>query len=264
MLKKICIIFSIILLINSNSFADSITIDQILDKGEIRVGFVSDVPPYGILDKDGKPAGFDAVFARTICDNHLKVKCNFVDTTLQNRIPYLETEKIDVMIGVMALTTERAKRIWYSNPYGGASNVVIAKKSESINSVDDLKGKSVGVVRGSTQDRALTSIASKEVKITRYDDDATAVQAFLTGLTDIHTSGHLTYKELNKLNPGNSYENKFKLTSFSFGIGIKKGNIDLLQYFNAVIHVMKNNGELDSIFRKTLEQPMPSDVRETL
>mgnify|MGYP003325192507 FL=1 len=83
------------------------------------------------------------------------------------------------MIGVMALTTERAKRIWYSNPYGGASNVVIAKKSESINSVDDLKGKSVGVVRGSTQDRALTSIASKEVKITRYDDDATAVQLSL-------------------------------------------------------------------------------------
>ena len=37
-----------------------------------------------------------------------------------------------------------------------------------------------------------------------------------------------------------NYENKFKLTSFSFGIGIKKGNIDLLQYFNAVIHVMKN------------------------
>ena len=58
MLKNICLIFSIILLMNSNSFADSITIDQILDKGEIRVGFVSDVPPYGILDKDGKPLAF--------------------------------------------------------------------------------------------------------------------------------------------------------------------------------------------------------------
>ena len=93
MLNKILLIFAMLLLVCTHSYADSITIDQILDKGEIRVGFVSDVPPYGILDKDGKPAGFDAVFARTICDNHLKVKCNFVDTTLQKEYLILKQKK---------------------------------------------------------------------------------------------------------------------------------------------------------------------------
>ena len=50
MLNKILLIFAMLLLVCTHSYADSITIDQILDKGEIRVGFVSDVPPYGILD----------------------------------------------------------------------------------------------------------------------------------------------------------------------------------------------------------------------
>src|SRR3546814_15628265 len=71
------------------------TIDQVKEKGELTIGMLVDFPPYGIMNTENKPDGYDADVARQLAKD-LGVKLNIVPVTGPNRIPYLLTNKVDV------------------------------------------------------------------------------------------------------------------------------------------------------------------------
>ena len=90
----------------------------------------------------------------------------------------------------------------------------------------------------------------------RFDDEATALQALISGQIDVVGTGLLVNRTLNRNDPGKNYEVKIVLRPLHFGIGIRRGQTELLQWLNTFVYTIKNNGELDAISRKWRQLPL--------
>ena len=116
---------------------------DILSKGVVRIGVPVDAPPFGSVNQQRQPEGFDIELAEMVA-KALGVKLEMPQVTGANRIPYLLTDKVDIIISVMGLTPERAKQIMFTAPYANTYLAVFGPKSPNVPSAGEL---------GSMQDR---------------------------------------------------------------------------------------------------------------
>lgn len=236
--------------------ASAQTVAAIKAKGELAVGMLVDFPPYGTMNSSNQPDGYDADVARLMAKD-LGVKVNLVPVTGPNRIPFLLTNKVDVLVASLAVTPERAKQVQFSTPYAAASIVVYGNKKASIKTADDLKGKRVGVARASTQDVALTKVAPEGTEIRRFDDDASAMQALMSGQVDAIGCSTTVAAQIDKRAPANTYENKFLLRQQVMAVAIRPEQTELLTSVNEFVARNTANGELNKLYRKWLETDLP-------
>ena len=115
------------------------TVDEIVSRGTINIGVLVDLPPYGLLNDKQEPDGYDIEVAKLL-GKYMGVKVNLVTLTSPNRIPFLVTNKVDLIVATFGITPERAKQVLFSIPYSAIENVVFAPKDKHIASLDDLKG----------------------------------------------------------------------------------------------------------------------------
>jgi polar amino acid transport system substrate-binding protein len=250
---------SILLGLSASSLAPSAaaqTVDEIIKRGKVIVGVNTTTPIFGLVGTDGQPEGYDPDVARLV-GKYLGVPVEFVPVTGANRLPFLLTNRVDMVIALFGITPERAQQIWFSMPYATEAATLVAPASRAVKTVDDLAGLRVGVPRGAMQDLILTpQAAAKKINLMRFDDEATALQALISGQIDVVGTGLLVNRTLNRNDPGKNYEVKIVLRPLHFGIGIRRGQIDLLQWLNTFVYTIKNNGELDAISRKWRQLPL--------
>ena len=238
------------------AMAQVVTVDDIVKRGKLIVGVNTTTPIFGLIGTDGQPEGYDPDVARLV-GKYLGVEVEFVSVTGANRIPFLVSSRVDMLICLFGITPERAQQIWFSMPYATEAATLVAPASRAVKSVDDLAGLRVGVPRGAMQDLILTPVAQeKGINLMRFDDEATGLQAMISGQIDLVGTGLLVNRTLNRNDPGKNYEVKVVLRELHFGIGTRRGQSDLLQWLNTFIYAIKNNGELDAISRKWRELPL--------
>ena len=235
--------------------ASAETIDQVKQKGELTVGMLVDFPPYGIMNSENKPAGYDADVAKTLAKD-LGVKVKIVPVTGPNRIPYLLTNKVDMLVASLAITPERAKQVQFSQPYSAAQIVVFGGKDLKISGPEGLSGKRIGVARASTQDIAVTKIAPKDAEIRRFDDDASAMQALLSGQVDAIGCSTTVAAGIAKRAP-DRFDNKFVLLQQEMAVAIRPGEPETLKAVNEVIKRNIENGQFSKFYQKWLGSPLP-------
>ncbi|HWK48193.1 MAG TPA: transporter substrate-binding domain-containing protein [Stellaceae bacterium] len=233
------------------------TVDEIISRGSINIGVLVDLPPYGILNAQQEPDGYDIEVAKLL-GKYMGVKVNLVQLTSPNRIPFLVTNKVDMIVATFGITPERAKQVLFSIPYSAIENVVFAPKSAHIEKIEDLKGKRVGVPRGTVQDVILTQTLGSDVKMSRFDDDPSTYQALLTGQVDAIAETGLTGDTFFAANPSGNIERKFMLLRQPNGITLRKDQWNLHQWVNTFIYFVKNNGELSVIHQKWFHQDLPN------
>jgi polar amino acid transport system substrate-binding protein len=232
------------------------TVDEIIKRGKVVIAIDTTVPPYGMLDASNQPSGIDVEVANLIGKN-LKVPVEFVTVNSPGRIPALLSNRVDMVVAIFSITAERALQVSFSIPYAGQSAVLIAPKSTNIKGPEDLKGLKVGVTRGALEDGALTQLNPSGMTMLRFDDGPSVAQAMLSGQIDAMGGGDYGEIYLRKGAKGEEYEQKFPLRAAHFGIGVRRGNPDLLQWLNTFVYQIKNSGELDAISRKYRNgQPM--------
>jgi polar amino acid transport system substrate-binding protein len=231
------------------------TIDEIKKKGSLTVGMLVDFPPYGTVDAQNNPDGYDADVAKLLARD-LGVKLNLVPVTGPNRIPFLLTNKVDVLVASLAVTPERAKQVQFSRPYSAATIVLYAPKKMNIKGPADLKGVRVAVARASTQDTALTAIAPEGTDIRRFDDDASAMQALLSGQVDAIGCSTTVAAQIAK-RAGDSYENKLMLRQQFMAVAMRQNQPELLKAMNDFVAKNTANGELGKLYQKWLSAPLP-------
>ena len=236
--------------------ASAQTVAEIKKKGEITIGMLVDFPPYGTMNASNQPDGYDADVARLLAKD-LGVKLNLLPVTGPNRIPFLLTNKVDVLVASLAITPERAKQVQFSKPYAAASIVLYGDKKATIKTAADLKGKRVGVARASTQDVALTAAAPEGTEIRRFDDDASAMQALMSGQVDAIGCSTTVAAQIDKRAPANAFENKFLLRQQVMGIVMRPGQAELQKSIDAFVDHNTANGELNKLYRKWLETDLP-------
>ena len=237
-------------------FASAQSVADIKKKGEITIGMLVDFPPYGTTDAKNQPDGYDADVAKLLAKDW-GVKANIVPVTGPNRIPFLLTNKVDLLVASLAVTPERAKQVQFSQPYAAATIVLYGKTGAPIKSAADLKGVRVGVARASTQDVAVTKAAPEGTEIRRFDDDASAMQALLSGQVDAIGCSTTVAAQIAKRAPAN-FEQKLVLRQQFMAVAMRPGQADLLKAVDSFIDKNTANGELNKLYRKWLETDLPA------
>ncbi len=234
------------------------TVDEIVARGKLIVAVDTTTPPYGFLDAELKPTGFDIEVANKMGEA-LGVPVEFVTVTSPGRIPALLTRQVDAVVSIFSITPARAIQIDYSIPYAGQSAVVIAPKGTAVSSHADLVGKKVGVTRGTAEDGILTAAAEANpgIEMLRFDDYASLLQAMISGQIDVMGGGDYGEIYLKKSANGDDFEQKYRLRTFYFGIGVAKDNHNLRQWINTWLFTLKNDGTLEALSQKYRNQPLP-------
>ena len=242
------------------STAAAQTVDSIKSAGTVKIGMLVDFPPFGITNTNNEPDGYDADVAKLLA-KELGVKLQIVPVTGPNRVPYLQSNQVDLLVASLGITEERAKNVDFSQPYAGISIGVFGTKDIAVSKPEDLSGKTIGVARASTQDTAVTKIAPQDAKIQRFDDDASAVQALLSGQVQLIGVSNVVAAQIDKAAPG-QFSQKLQLSQQVQGIAVRKGSSELLTFVNQFIDKVKADGELNAIHEKWLGAPLPDFVSE--
>ncbi len=156
------------------------TLDEIKESGTINLGVFSDKSPFGYVDENGEYQGYDIELAKKIGED-LGVEVNFVSTEAANRVEYLETGKVDIILANFTVTDERAEKVDFAYPYMNVSLGVISPDSRVIKDVSELTADDeVIVISGTTAETYFTENLP-DVKLQKYDTYANAKNALENG-----------------------------------------------------------------------------------
>jgi polar amino acid transport system substrate-binding protein len=236
--------------------ADARTLDEIKAAGKIEIGVLAANPPWGYIDASGKHVGYD-VDVVSLFSKELGVPADIVQVTGGNRTAQLLAGKVDILIAAVGMYPDRAKAVQFSKPYLQINIGLIAKKDVNIATPADMKKYRIGAARSSAQANGIIA-AAPDVPIQYFDDDASSIQALLSGQVDA-VGGNTTYPGILKgLDPNGAYEMKLVFNTQPTGMAVAPGNKSLLDFANAFIDKVVANGELGKIYEKYLGEPLPT------
>ncbi|MCT7374831.1 transporter substrate-binding domain-containing protein [Chelativorans salis] len=234
-------------------------LEDVMARGALRVAVPQDFPPFGSVGTDMAPVGYDIDMANLIAEK-LGVEAELVPVTSANRIAYLQTGKVDLVISSLGKNAEREAVIDFTDAYAPFFNGVFAPDDVTVSDAEDLSGKTIGVTRGAIEDLELTEIAPSDAVIKRYEDNNGTISAFLSGQVDVVATGNVVAAAILERNPPKRPEMKFLIKNSPCYIGLNKNEPALMEKVNAVIAEAKAEGSLDAISQKWLGAGLPEGL----
>ena len=234
-------------------------LDTIKEAGVLKVAVPQDFPPFGSVGTDMQPKGYDIDMAALIAEE-LGVKLELVPVASSNRIPYLTTGKVDLVISSLGKNPDREKVIDFTDPYAPFYNGVFGPADIAVKGAEDLSGHSVGVTRGAIEDLELTKIAPADLEIKRYEDNNGTISAFLSGQVDLIATGNVTAAAIIERNPPRKPEPKFLIKNSPCYVGLNKDEDAFKAKVNEIIAASIADGRLNAIAEKWLGIPLPEKL----
>lgn len=156
------------------------TLDEIKESETINIGVFSDKYPFGYVDENGNYQGYDVYYAERIAAD-LGVEVNYISTEAANRIEYLETGRVDIVLANFTVTPEREEVVDFANPYMNVALGVVSRDDNIITSLDDWNAEdSIIVISGTTAETYLVE-NYPNIELQIFDSYATAKEAFQNG-----------------------------------------------------------------------------------
>ena len=239
------------------------TLDQIKESGAINIGVFSDKNPFGYVDENGEYQGYDVYFANRIGED-LGVKVNFVSTEAANRIEYLQTGKVDVILANFTVTKERAEEVDFALPYMNVALGVVSPDSSVITSLDDWKdGDEMIVISGTTAETYLTE-NYPNIKLKKYDTYANAKNALENGNGVAWANDNTEVIAFAKQNTGYTVGISTLGSQDSIAPAVSKGNDTLLNWLNDEIKALGQENFFHADYEATLVDTYGTDYEESL
>lgn len=215
---------------------------------KVRIGTEGAYPPFNMIDKEGKVAGFDVDIARALCEK-MAAECEFVTQDWDGIIPGLMAGKYDAIVASMSITEERKQAVDFSNRYYSNSLRLIAKKGAGIDPAK-LDGKAVGAQRATIAANHAEAMPGVSVKL--YDTQENAYLDLASGRVDLLVTDML---------PGFDWLNSDQGQDFEFigenididdkiGIAVRKGDDQLRQRLNKALDEIVADGTYEKINAK--------------
>jgi polar amino acid transport system substrate-binding protein len=203
--------------------------------------------------------GYDIDVANALAKS-LGVKLALVGITGQNRIPYLQEHKVDILLSV-GESPEREKVIDFTQSYAPYYIAVLGPAALKVTTAADLAGKTIGVNRGTLEDSSLTEAAPKDADIKRFDNYNGVISAFLAGQVQLIAVGNDVGASVLARHPAIAPEQKFQLLSSPDHIALNQNEPALKQALNDAVTKMKTDGTLNKISIQWLQKPLdPKDL----
>ncbi len=246
-------------LVQAPDLARADALADITARGTLRVAVPQDFPPFGSVGADMTPQGYDIDVAQLLADK-LGVRLELTPVTSANRIPYLQTDKVDLVISSLGKNAEREAVIDFSDAYAPFYNGIFAPAEVAVAAIEDLKGHSVGVTRGSVEDLEISKLVGDDVEMKRYEDNNGTISSFLSGQVDVIATGNVVAAAILARNPPKRPELKFLIKNSPCYIGMNKEEPALKAKVNEIIAAAKADGSLDAISEKWLGYTLPKDL----
>ena len=234
----------------SNQTASFRTVDEIKESGKIIIGVFSDKAPFGYVDETGEYQGYDIYFAERIAKD-LGVDAQYVSTDPASRVEYAATGKVDIVLANFTVTEERAKQVDFALPYMKVMLGVVSPDSALITDVEDLNGKTLIVVKGTTAETYFEK-NYPEIKLQKYDEYADAYNALLDGRGDAFSTDNTEVLAWALSNPGFTVGIDALGNADTIAPAVQKGNSTLLEWLNDEIVALGEENFFHADYEETL------------
>lgn len=226
------------------------TVDQIKESGEVTIGVFSDKNPFGYVDNTGKYQGYDVYFAERIAQD-LGVELKLVPVEAASRVEFLETAKVDIILANFTVTDERKEKVDFALPYMKVALGVVSPDSAIIKSAEELNGKTLIVVKGTTAETFFTE-NYPDVKLQKYDEYNEAYSALQDGRGDAFSTDNTEVLAWAKSNPGFTVGVETLGSTDAIAPAVTKSNETLLNWLNDEIKAL---GE-EQFFHKDYDETL--------
>lgn len=244
----------------SHANADALT--DITKSGSLRVAVPQDFQPYGSVNADLQLQGLDIDVSRLIA-TALGVKIVLVPVASANRIPYLQTHKVDLVISTLGRNAERDKVLDFTQPYAPFNNSLFGAPEIKVSGPADLASQTVGVARGTFEDIELTKTVPSSAVIKRYEDNNTLISAYVSGQVKLIGTGDFVAITLGEKDPAHKPVFKYTIQESRCVVGLNKGEPALQAKVNDILTKAKKSGELNALVKKWLNVPLPEKLATT-
>jgi polar amino acid transport system substrate-binding protein len=238
---------SLLPFVTKAAYADAVAAIQ--KAGVLKAGCQVAQVPWGFTDAGGALTGFDVELVRLAAAD-MGVKAEITAVTSANRIATLLTGQVDTLAAVMGIFADRQKVVLFSRPYCNNDTIFIGKADVSVKGWGDMSGMRVGVPRGTPQDVALTKAAPKGATIQRFDEDATTVQALISGQVDLIGAASTQLGNVAKVAGADKFDQKFVLARAFNAFACRPADRDLATALSGFVAKSLANGQLSALFKK--------------
>ncbi|OII21627.1 glutamate ABC transporter substrate-binding protein [Frigoribacterium sp. MCBA15_019] len=246
-------------------FAEGSTMARLADAGEITIGTKFDQPLFGLANPDGVPEGFDAEIGKLVAAK-LGIeadKITWVETVSANREPFIQNGQVDLVIATYTINDDRKKVVSFAGPYytAGQDLLVLDGNPEGIESADDLAGKKVCTVSGSTSEK---NVAEYTTDILATDTYSNCLEPLRTGAVSAVTTDNVILAGLADQNEGEFEVVGEPFTEEPYGIGLALDDTDFRMFVNDTLQDAEDDGTWDELWEKTagkvLDTPTPPTI----
>ena len=246
-------------------FAEGSTMARLADAGEITIGTKFDQPLFGLANPDGVPEGFDAEIGKLVAAK-LGIeadKITWVETVSANREPFIQNGQVDLVIATYTINDDRKKVVSFAGPYytAGQDLLVLDGNPEGIESADDLAGKKVCTVSGSTSEK---NVAEYTTDILATDTYSNCLEPLRTGAVSAVTTDNVILAGLADQNEGEFEVVGETFTEEPYGIGLALDDTDFRKFVNDTLQDAEDDGTWDELWEKTagkvLDTPTPPTI----
>ncbi|MDD3369831.1 MAG: transporter substrate-binding domain-containing protein [Lachnospiraceae bacterium] len=239
------------------------TLDEIKESGTINIGVFSDKNPFGYVDENGTYQGYDVYFAERIGED-LGVEVNFVSTEAANRIEYLQTGKVDIILANFTVTDERKEEVDFALPYMNVALGVVSREDNEITSLDNWnKDDSIIVISGTTAETYLIE-NYPDIPLQKFDSYATAKEAFENGTSVAWENDNTEVIAFSLQNEGYTVGIPSLGSNDTIAPAVTKGNATLLDWINNEIEGLAAEKFFHADYEATLTDTYGSDYEESL
>ena len=239
------------------------TLDEIKASGTINIGVFSDKSPFGYVDENGEYAGYDVYFAERI-GKDLGVDINYVSTEAANRIEYLQTGKVDIILANFTVTEERAQEVDFALPYMNVALGVVSPDSAVVESLDDLGADDQIIVISGTKAETYLTKNYPDIKLQKYDAYAEAKTAFENGNGVAWANDNTEVIAFSLENEGYTVGIPSLGDQDTIAPAVTKGNETLLNWLNEEIESLGSENFFHADYEETLLDTYGADYEDTL
>src|SRR5438105_843821 len=248
------------------------TLANIKNTHVVRLGYRESSPPFSFLDQANRPIGYSLELCEAVVDeigvevDDPNLKIAYVKVTSDDRIPAVVQNKIDLECGSTTANAERAKQVAFSPLMFVAGTKLMVPKASSVAAVTDLKGKTVVVTKGTTNEQAMHSVDKKfalGLNIVAAADHEQSYQMLVDGKADAFATDDIL---LYGLIARHKSQDKFRVTgdylSYDpYGIMFRKGEPQLNAVVERAFRKLGSNHDLIPLYNKWFVSRLPTGER---
>lgn len=221
---------------------------------KVRIGVRLSQPPFSVLNSNNEFEGFEAELAKKLGEKLVGENgyIELVGVSANDRIPFLDSNKVDLLVANYTQNDERAKKVSFSMPYLSNNLAVISHKSKNIKTVKDLYNVKLLVIKGTTSIEWLEEKGISNFDLVYCSNSKDCFEKLTNGEGDAYLHTNILVAYIPLLDP--DFEMSIKIVgNIDFiAAAAKKDNKDLIKFVNKSILELSKEGFFKQAYESTL------------